>query len=195
VFWSIFTALIPTFFYFSIWELGVAGQELALLTTLSPVFLCIAPLRDALRTKAGLLILNLFSFSGLLAFASDNPLHRLFIISVATAASVIRQVLDWSGFTGSDVTYHSIGTSNHFLAKICCEKISVMALGLIVSSLSKHANHTNNPGERTTSFAFLTDALSSMAFRRPRNRGMEQNRTDLGYHRFIWAFPTGSLSN
>jgi hypothetical protein len=185
----------PTLFYFSIWELGIAGQELALLTTLSPVFLCIAPLRDALRTKAGLLILHLFSFSGLLAFVSDNPLHRLFIVSAATAASVIRQVLDWSGFTGSDVTYHSIGMSKYFLAKVCCEKISVMALGLIVSSLSKHANHSNNPGEQTTALAFLTDALSSMAFRRPRDRGMEQNWTDLGYHRLIWAFSAGSSSN
>lgn len=129
VFWSIFTALIPTFFYFSVWELGIAGQELALLTTLSPLFLCNASLRNVLRTKEGLLALHILSFSGLLAYALDSPLHRLFVVSFANAVIMIRHVLDWTGLTGSNVTYQAM----------------LVGLGLFLSSLSKHFNHSNNP--------------------------------------------------
>ncbi|KIL67488.1 hypothetical protein M378DRAFT_185572 [Amanita muscaria Koide BX008] len=129
VFWSIATSLLPTLFYFSIWELGIAGQELALLSALSPAFLGIAAIRKALRTRIGLLALNLLSLTGLLAFVSDSPLHRLFIVSFASAVSMIRQVLYLSGIVGSNVVYQA----------------GIMSLGLIVSSLSKHANHSNNP--------------------------------------------------
>ncbi|KAF8638712.1 hypothetical protein AX17_002007 [Amanita inopinata Kibby_2008] len=129
VFWSIFTALIPTLFYFSVWELGIAGQELALVSTLTPIFLSITPLLNMLRTTRGLAMLHLLSFSGLLAYALDKPLHRLFIVSFATAVSMLLQVIDWSGLSGSDIGYQAILTG----------------LGLIISSLSKHFNHSNNP--------------------------------------------------
>lgn len=107
--WSIITALVPTFFYFSIWELGIAGQELALLTTLSPAFLSIASLRNALAAKGGLLALHVLSLSGLLAFGLDSPLHRLFVVSFANAVIMIRQVLVWSGLTGTNVSYQAMG--------------------------------------------------------------------------------------
>ena len=109
VFWSIFTVLMPTLFYFSIWELGIAGQELTLLTAVSPVFLAITPLRNTLATKGGLLVLNVLSLSGLLAFGLDSPLHRLFVVSFAHAVVMIRQVLDWTGLTGTNVSYQAMG--------------------------------------------------------------------------------------
>ena len=98
----------PTLFYFSIWELGIAGQELTLLTAVSPALLAIAPLRNALATKGGLLVLNVLSLSGLLAFGLDSPLHRLFVVSFANAVIMIRQVLDWTGLTGTNVSYQAM---------------------------------------------------------------------------------------
>jgi len=120
-FWSLSTALIPTLFYFSVWELGIAGQELALLTALSPVFLSITSLRNALATKGGLLVLHILSFSGLLAFALDSPLNRLFVVSFANAVIMIRQVLDWTGLTGSSVTYQAMRECVHRLSGLIIE--------------------------------------------------------------------------
>lgn len=147
VFWSLLTALIPTLFYFSIWELGIAGQELALLTTLSPVFLSITSLRNALATKGGLLILHVFSFSGLLAFALDSPLHRFFVVSFAIAVIMIRQVLDWTGLTGTSVTYQAMRECVSLIVRLNHQCSIVTGLGLVVSSLSKYYNHSNNPSK------------------------------------------------
>ncbi|ESK82818.1 calcofluor white hypersensitive protein [Moniliophthora roreri MCA 2997] len=125
VFWSIFTSLIPTLFYFSVWELGIAGQELALLATLSPVFLGISSLRSWASTRRGSTILHLLSFSGLAAFVLQSPIHRLFVVTPAAAIAMIRQAVEWRKYP----LYSSIMT----------------AIGFMLSSLSKHANHSNNP--------------------------------------------------
>src|SRR5260221_5946430 len=42
VFWSLFTALIPSLFYFSVWQLSIAGSELALFSVVSPALLSLA---------------------------------------------------------------------------------------------------------------------------------------------------------
>ncbi|KAF8622551.1 hypothetical protein AX15_006904 [Amanita polypyramis BW_CC] len=169
IFWSIFTALMPTLFYFSIWELGIAGQELALLATLSPLLLCITPLRDALKTNGGLLVLHALSLSGLLAYTLDDPLHRLFIVSFANAMVMIRQVLDWTGLTGSNVAYQAL----------------LMGLGLVISSLSKLINHSNNPiwpfitegagGYNRIGFAL---AIGGLFERHLRGAPLNERRTD-----------------
>ncbi|KAL0574045.1 Protein cwh43 [Marasmius crinis-equi] len=125
IFWSIFTSLIPTIFYFSVWELGISGSELAFLATLSPIFLGIPPFRAWASTRTGRATLQLFSFAGLGAFALQSPTQRLFVVTPATAIAVIRQVIDWK----LHPTYSSLMT----------------VLGFMLSSLLKHANHSNNP--------------------------------------------------
>ncbi|KAK2463467.1 hypothetical protein APHAL10511_004553 [Amanita phalloides] len=188
VFWSIFTVLMPTFFYFSIWELGIAGQELALLTTVSPLFMCIKSLRAAALTKGGLLVLNILSLSGLLAYALNSPLHRLFVVSFSSAIIMIRQVLDWTGLTGSNVTYQAV----------------LMGLGLILSSLSKLFNHSNNP-----IWSFITEeaggwnktgivlALAAISEHFLRDSSSEKNKhplvTATNSHTLAVALPLGSL--
>jgi hypothetical protein len=94
--WSIFTSLAPSLFYFSVWELGIAGHELALLSTLAPILLTLEPFLAWARTKEGLLALHVLSFVGLLAYISDKPLARLFMISFATAVLVIKQAVEWT---------------------------------------------------------------------------------------------------
>ncbi|KAJ7773105.1 Frag1/DRAM/Sfk1 family-domain-containing protein [Mycena metata] len=127
IFWSIFTSLIPTLFYFSVWELGIAGQELALLSTLSPIFLSITPVLSWAKSRDGTTTLHVFSLLGLAAFILDRPVHRLGVVFLASTAVVMKEVTKWAAV--DDVEYQSILTG----------------LGLLLSSLSKHANHSNNP--------------------------------------------------
>ncbi|KAF5382105.1 hypothetical protein D9615_004235 [Tricholomella constricta] len=131
VFWSIFTSLIPTLFYFSVWELGIAGHELALLSTLSPVLLGIPSLLRWARTRNGQTALHVLELVGLVAYALESPMHRLLAVSSATAALVLRQAAKWSAdeHGEGEVVYQGL----------------LMGLGLVLTSLSKHLNHSNNP--------------------------------------------------
>ncbi|KAK7033044.1 protein cwh43 [Favolaschia claudopus] len=126
IFWSIFTSLIPTLFYFSIWELGIAGHELALLSTLSPIFLSFNPVLSWAKSRGGSTTLHIFSLLALGAFILDKPIHRLWLVFLGTCAVMCKQVATWAT---SDIDQQSI----------------ITALGFLLSSLSKHANHTNNP--------------------------------------------------
>ncbi|KAI0366313.1 hypothetical protein BV20DRAFT_952512 [Pilatotrama ljubarskyi] len=129
IFWSVFTALVPTLFYFSVWELGVAGQELTLLSILSPVLLGIPPFWEWAKSREGRAINHGLTLVGLAAYVVPSPLGRLFLVSFASAAAMIGVSADWLGGEGEDVPYQA----------------TVAGLGFLVSSLSKHANHTNNP--------------------------------------------------
>jgi hypothetical protein len=108
VFWSIFTSLIPTLFYFSVWELGIAGHELALLSTLSPILLGISPIFEWARTQAGRTYLHLLSFSGLAAYALTSPLHRLLLVTYANISAVLRLAVDWTDVDGNGMVYHGL---------------------------------------------------------------------------------------
>ncbi|KIK62372.1 hypothetical protein GYMLUDRAFT_41803 [Collybiopsis luxurians FD-317 M1] len=125
IFWSIFTSLIPTLFYFSVWELAIAGSELALFSTLSPIWLSIPLLLAWARTRGGQTTFHLLSFAGVAAYMLEKPLHRLLVVAPATSAAMIPRVITWM----DDPSYQSIMTG----------------LGLMLASLSKHANHSNNP--------------------------------------------------
>ncbi|GJE85586.1 Frag1/DRAM/Sfk1 family-domain-containing protein [Phanerochaete sordida] len=126
--WSIWTSLTPTLFYFSVWELGITGSELSLLSTLSPIVLGIAVVRDIASSRPGRTVLHALSLSGLFAYLSKSPLQRLLIVAFANSVSCIGWTVDLS------TTPASMGYQ--FL---------VFGLGLLLSSLSKHANHSNNP--------------------------------------------------
>ncbi|KAJ7494594.1 Frag1/DRAM/Sfk1 family-domain-containing protein [Mycena galericulata] len=108
IFWSIFTSLIPTLFYFSIWELGLTGQELALLSTLSPIFLSINPLLSWARSHEGSTTLYALSLLGLVAFVLDKPIHRLGLVFFASAVVTLKEVTNWAAV---DVEYQSLPTA------------------------------------------------------------------------------------
>jgi hypothetical protein len=80
-----------------VWELGIAGQELTLISTLSPLLLAIPLIHAWARTKPGVITLHLLSFTGLGAYALEKPIHRLFVVTFACVFSGIRQAVDWSG--------------------------------------------------------------------------------------------------
>jgi|ERR1700691_6174754 hypothetical protein len=108
IFWSIFTSLVPTLFYFSVWELGIAGAELALLSTLSPILLAIPPFLSWVRTREGRTTMHTLSFLGLAAYALNRPVYRLLVVAFGTAVLIIQQVVDWTGEDGYGVEYQGI---------------------------------------------------------------------------------------
>lgn len=108
VFWSIFTALPLALFYFSIWELGIAGSELSLLSILSPCLLGIGLFRRWCQTKPGRVILHIFSLSALVAYALPKPHHRLLLVALGNVFLSIGAAVDWSAGSGSEAEYQAI---------------------------------------------------------------------------------------
>ncbi|KAJ3507077.1 hypothetical protein NLJ89_g6510 [Agrocybe chaxingu] len=94
IFWTLFTALIPTLFYFSVWKLGIAGNELALLSVLSPLLLSISS-----------------PYNYIFTYFFPSPGARLVLVSLGNIIGVMREVVAWSGIVhgGKDVGYQSIG--------------------------------------------------------------------------------------
>ncbi|KAG1725361.1 uncharacterized protein EDB91DRAFT_1239861 [Suillus paluster] len=127
LFWSIFTSLLTTLFYFSVWELALSGSELSLLVLLSPVLLGIRPLHSWALTRSGQVTLRAVAIlTGLGSYALNSPLHRLFVVNFANVVLLIGQTADWSA--GKD-GYQGL----------------LLGLGLVSLSLAKHANHSTNP--------------------------------------------------
>ena len=117
IYWSVYTALTPTLFYFSVWQLGIAGQELALLSTLAPVFLGISPFKQWAHTQEGRAILHGLSLIGLAAYVSKSPLTRLFLVAFANSAAAISAAVEWFGGDVDKVAYQALG-------KCCLSKSS-----------------------------------------------------------------------
>ena len=108
VFWSVFTSLPPTLFYFSIWKLAIAGPEASLLCTLSPVLLGIPSIRLFLVSRRGRIASHLFSLVGLAAYRFDDPLYRLLLVNMANIFACALAAVEWSG---ADSFYRGIGHS------------------------------------------------------------------------------------
>ncbi|KAF7327595.1 Calcofluor white hypersensitive protein [Mycena kentingensis (nom. inval.)] len=120
-------SLIPTLFYFSVWELGIAGNELALLSVLSPLLLVNRHIRVWASSRSGSTILHGLSLVGLCAFVLEKPVHRLLLVTFASAAAMMKEANAWA------------------IAKDDMDQYVVTGLGFLLSALSKYANHSNNP--------------------------------------------------
>ena len=110
IFWSVYTALTPTLFYFSIWELAISGQEFSLLMTLAPILLGIPPFKQWAHTREGRTILHAVSLLGLLAYISKSPVTRLFLVGFASSAATIGAAVDWFGGEADNVAYQALST-------------------------------------------------------------------------------------
>lgn len=141
IFLTLFTSLIPTLFYFSIWELGIAGQELALLAVLSPFSLGYSSVYSFAKSQKGQVVLQSLSLSGLLAYLFDNPLARLAVVAPAVALATLAATAKWSD---GNESHQAISTSLLLEAGISLI-FAVFGLGWVMTSLLKHGNHTNNP--------------------------------------------------
>ena len=108
IFWSVFTSLAPTFFYFSVWKLAIAGPEASLLCTLSPMLLGIPSVRLFLTSRRGRIASHLLSLVGLVAYRFSDPLHRMWLVDIANIFACALAAVEWSG---ADSFYRGIGQS------------------------------------------------------------------------------------
>jgi hypothetical protein len=109
VFWTAFTSIIPTLFYFSIWELGIAGHELAVFSMLSPFLFGLFPpsLLSFVKSKTGQAVLDSSSLLGLwFGYLVQQPFTRLLLVAPATILAFLSQVGRWSG---GNANYHAFG--------------------------------------------------------------------------------------
>lgn len=107
--WSIFTVLAPSLFYFSVWQLSISGQEISLISTLSPFLLGSHSVRTVLSTRRGQTLLHISSVLGLVAYRIDGPLLRLLAVAWANASGSLLRAIEWSD--QQEAERHGISTS------------------------------------------------------------------------------------
>ncbi|KAF8250255.1 hypothetical protein K440DRAFT_542160 [Wilcoxina mikolae CBS 423.85] len=129
MFWSILTSLGVTVWYFPLWHMGISGYEVLIMTTVTPFFLGLPSVRHMVINQPSLIYA--LSLSGLVAFAITSPVPRLFLV-------------------GAGVAFSCLALAGSFWAERnnagrLDAKITAFSLGLILSSVAKFANQTNNP--------------------------------------------------
>jgi hypothetical protein len=164
--WTLFTALIPSLFYFSVWKLGIAGHELAFAAVLSPALLSVKfgslydyvfgsasekstkyspPTKPQLHalacTPRGQIILRLVSLLGLVAYIIPSPGGRLACVFMAVGAEMMRAVVSWAAMIEVDS-----GSNIETTGKPQYEGL-IFGLTLLLNSALKMANRGNNPSE------------------------------------------------
>ncbi|RMZ90266.1 hypothetical protein DV736_g2533, partial [Chaetothyriales sp. CBS 134916] len=129
VFWSILTSLGICIWYFPLWHMGISGYEIFVMAPAAPLWLAIPPLRSLVIKN--IRVVQFASLAGLLAYLVHDPVWRLFIGAFATSIGSIGWTATW---------YAERANPQRLQARILA-----WSIGLILSSISKFANHTNNP--------------------------------------------------
>ena len=105
--------------------MGISGYEALVMTTASPFLLAIPFIRSL--TMKNLRWAHLSSLVGLVAWNVKDPANRAFTVGFAV----------WMACIAWSATFHS---------KVNLEsRVMAWSIGLILSSISKFANYTNNP--------------------------------------------------
>lgn len=109
--------------------MGISGYEVMVMSTISPLMLCIPSLRTLVVKN--LRATHLLSLSGLLAYQVTNPVLRLFAVGFAVWMSCLSWAATWYSAAGQPGRLES--------------KISAWTIGLVASSVVKFAWQTSNP--------------------------------------------------
>ena len=129
VFWTILTSFGVTIWYFPLWHMGLSGYEILIMNSAAPVFLGIPFVRSFVIKNIRLVQLS--SLAGLVAWLVHDPLYRLFTVAFAVSMTCI----------GWTATWYAERNNSERLQN----RVLAWTIGLILSSISKFANHTNNP--------------------------------------------------
>lgn len=153
--WTLLTALPVTLFYFSVWKLALAGPEFSTLATLSPLLLSFTPVRSFANSHGGRTALaGGAGVIGLGLWWAESMWIRIGAVVFGVFCTGIRWAAEWQADVGNG--YHTICKWSRVIVAvqelwysdtILCRDL-VFVLGFILSSLSKHLNHGNNPGTR-----------------------------------------------
>ncbi|KAF7196194.1 Protein CWH43 [Pseudocercospora fuligena] len=169
-FWTIMTSLGVVVWYFPLWHMGISGYEVAVMSTISPLFLEIGPIRRLASKNFPVIILT--TAIGLLAYLIKGPEARLGAVSLAV----------WNGCFAWVALWWSKRNSPAMLEA----KVSAWLIGLIASSIAKFACWTNNPlwpimheangGYNKTGIALFAIAVLRSFQRSSKNVGNEPNQ-------------------
>ncbi|CCH44178.1 putative membrane protein [Wickerhamomyces ciferrii] len=132
IFWSVITSLLLTIWFFPLWNMGISGFELTILSFLLSFILIIPPIKQILNSFPQISRL-ITVILGVGAYKIEDPDSRL--ISVAIASS-------FASISLANEVYHYGQSNSNIRSKYYYTTFSI---GLILSSLVKFANQTNNP--------------------------------------------------
>ncbi|KAI0059171.1 hypothetical protein BV25DRAFT_1860733 [Artomyces pyxidatus] len=125
--WTLVTSLPVTLFYFSVWKLALAGPEFSVLATLTPFLLGVPTVLSFSQTRSGrAALVGVAGGIGLGMWWVESMWGRLAAVMLGVGCTVVKWAAEWQA---EESVYHAV----------------VFLLGLLVSSLSKHLNHSNNP--------------------------------------------------
>jgi hypothetical protein len=150
--------------------MGISGYEVMVMSTVSPLLLGIPSLRSLVIQNVRWV--HLSSLVGLLAWLVKDPANRLFTVGFAVWMSCMAWSATW---------YAERGQPGRLNARILA-----WTIGLILSSIAKFANHTNNPvwpilhsgngGWNKTGFLLAVLAVYRSTRRTKTNNGGDYNQ-------------------
>jgi hypothetical protein len=114
---------------FPLWNMGISGFEVAIVSTASPLLLAIPSLRSLLTQN--LRVAHFLTLSGLLGYLVRDPAYRLLTLSFSVAMGC----LAWTA------TFFAERAQTTRLES----RVAALFIGLIASSVAKFAAKTNNP--------------------------------------------------
>ncbi|KAN0065714.1 Protein cwh43 [Thecaphora frezii] len=143
-FWTNLTALHPMIFYFSVYNMGIGGHELFLISQAIGlgVALILPPLRRRLTDSIGGVahvgrLSNrskafgwMLSLAGIGSWWIHSALYRLLAVAFSNAVLAVLLAVDWAA------SWESGQLAN---------KLGFWLAGLCLANLAKYANHSNNP--------------------------------------------------
>ena len=109
--------------------MGISGYEVMVMATVAPVFLALPLMRSAVI--GNIRWVHLSSLAGLVAWLVVDPANRLFTVGFGVGMGC----LAWAA-----TFYAERGSSQRLQARILA-----FSIGLVLSSIAKFANQTNNP--------------------------------------------------
>lgn len=109
--------------------MGLSGHEVVVMATVSPVMLGVPSLRSLVIKN--IRTVHLLSLAGLLAWLVPDPVYRLLIVGFAVSMSCMAWAATWYAERSQPARLEA--------------RVLAWGTGLMLSSIAKFANHTNNP--------------------------------------------------
>ncbi|KDN52169.1 hypothetical protein K437DRAFT_272709 [Tilletiaria anomala UBC 951] len=141
VFWTNTTGLLPTLFFFSVYNLSIGGEEAAVLSQAFALglLLLLWPIRKALVRNDGhvglissstLALLHALTLPSMACWWWSSQHGRLLLVILGAGLGSIALAVEWG-------RAWELGTLNR--------KLSTWLFALLITNVAKYANHSNHP--------------------------------------------------
>lgn len=130
IFWSVSTSLLLVIWYFPLWNMGISGFELTILSFLFSFLLVIPPIKKIVTNFPAITRVLTVVF-GVGSYLIKDPDYRLLSIGIGCVFAFI-------SFANETCNYGSNSVRSKYYA-------TSFSLGLILSSIAKYSLYSNNP--------------------------------------------------